>query len=140
MHSHQIFNPLYNCCVYLLHNSSKSMQLIMLPLHVAIICYFSVYEYFVNLHSLDAKSVIKKTKERPLKLEGSELKVSTIHELTHDKSILLAKNLNPVTKKETFQNFIESTKNVDVFNVILGQDGKAVVVLKNEIGKWVLQF
>jgi hypothetical protein len=63
------------------------------------------------------------------------LKVSTVFEPTHDRSILLAKNLNPKTSKETFQTFMESTKSVNVFNVVLGKDGKAIVILKNEIGK-----
>ena len=53
---------------------------------------------------------------------------------THDQSILLAKNLNPKTSKETLQDFVESTKNADVFNVVLGKDGKAIVILKDEIG------
>ena len=53
---------------------------------------------------------------------------------THDQSILLAKNLNPKTSKETFKNFVESTKNADVFNVVFGKDGKAVVILKSTIG------
>ncbi|CAB3992453.1 poly [ADP-ribose] polymerase 14-like isoform X2 [Paramuricea clavata] len=63
------------------------------------------------------------------------LKVSTVFEPTHDRSILLAKNLNPKTSKETLQKFVESKKNVDVFNVVFGKDGKAIVILKNEIDK-----
>ena len=63
------------------------------------------------------------------------LKVSTVFEPTHDRSILLAKNFNPKTSKETLQNFVESTKSVDVLNVVLGKDGKAIVILKNEIGR-----
>ena len=53
---------------------------------------------------------------------------------THDQSILLAKNLNPKTSKETFKNFVESTKNADVFNVVFGKDHKAIVILKSTIG------
>jgi hypothetical protein len=79
--------------------------------------------------------VITKANEKPLTLEGNVLKVSTVFEPTHDRSILLAKNLNPKTNKETFQNFVESTKNSDVLNVVLGKDGKAIVILKNEIGR-----
>jgi hypothetical protein len=82
---------------------------------------------------LDAQNVLKKVNETSLKLEGNVLKVST--EPTHDRSILLAKNLNPKTSKETLQNFVESTKSVDVLNVVLGKDGKAIVILKNEIGR-----
>jgi hypothetical protein len=78
--------------------------------------------------------VLTKANETPLKLEGNVLKVSTVFEPTHDRSILLAKNLNPKTSKETFQNFVESTKSVEVLNVVLGKDGKAIVILKNEIG------
>ena len=84
---------------------------------------------------LDAQCVLKKTNETSLKLEDNLLKVSAEFEPTHDRSILLAKNLNPKTSEETFQNFVESTKNVDVLNVVLGKDGKAIVILKNEIGK-----
>ena len=79
--------------------------------------------------------MITKANEKPLTLEGNVLKVSTVFEPTHDRSILLAKNLNPKTNKETFQNFVESTKNSDVLNVVLGKDGKAIVILKNEIGR-----
>ncbi len=79
--------------------------------------------------------MLKKANETPLKLEGNLLKVNAEFEPTHDRSILLAKNLNPKTSKETFQNFVESTKNVDVLNVVLGKDGKAIVILQNEIGK-----
>ena len=82
--------------------------------------------------------MLKKANETPLKLENNVLKVSAVFEPTHDRSILLAKNLNPKTSKETFQNFVESTKSVDVLNVILGKDGKAIVILKNEIGKCML--
>ena len=54
---------------------------------------------------------------------------------THDQSILLAKNLSPkTTSKETFKNFVESTKNADVFNVVFGKDHKAIVILKSTIG------
>ena len=56
---------------------------------------------------------------------------------TYDQSILLAKNLNPKTNKETFKNFVESTKNADVFNIVLGKDGKAIVILKSAIGRFL---
>ena len=79
--------------------------------------------------------MLKKANETSLKLEDNVLKVSTVFEPTHDRSILLAKNLNPKTSKETLQNFVESTKSVDVLNVVLGKDGKAIVILKNEIGR-----
>ena len=81
--------------------------------------------------------MLTKANETPLKLEGNLLKVSIVFEPTHDRSILLAKNLNPKTSKETFQKFIESTKSVDVLNVVLGKDGKAIVILKNEIGRYI---
>ncbi|CAB4032730.1 poly [ADP-ribose] polymerase 14-like, partial [Paramuricea clavata] len=80
-----------------------------------------------------AQNVLTKANETPLKLEGNLLKVSTVFEPTHDRSILLAKNLKPETSKETFQNFVEATKNVDVFNVVFGKNGKAIVILKTEI-------
>jgi hypothetical protein len=80
--------------------------------------------------------VLKKVNETPLILEGNVLKVSTVFEPTHDRSVLLAKNLKPETSKETFQNFVEATKNVDVFNVVFGKDGKAIVILKTEIGRY----
>ena len=82
---------------------------------------------------LDAQSVLKKAEETLLKLEGNVLTVSPVLEPTHDQSILLVNNLNPKTSKETLKDFIESTKNADVFEVIFGKDGKAIVILKNEI-------
>ena len=53
---------------------------------------------------------------------------------TSDQSILLAKNLNPKTNEETFKNFVESTKNADVVNVVFGKDGKAIAILRTAIG------
>ena len=82
----------------------------------------------------DAQGVIEKAKITPLQLEGQFLTVSSKFIPTHDQSILLAKNLNPKTSKETFINFVESTKNVDVFNVVFGKDHKAIVILKSTIG------
>ena len=77
--------------------------------------------------------MLKKAEETLLKLEGNVLTVSPVLEPTHDQSILLVNNLNPKTSKETLKDFIESTKNADVFEVIFGKDGKAIVILKNEI-------
>ena len=85
---------------------------------------------------LDAQNVLTKANERPLKLEGNVLRVSTVFEPTHDRSILLAKNLKRETSKETFQNFVEATKNVNVFNVVFGKDGKAIVILKTAVGRY----
>jgi hypothetical protein len=85
---------------------------------------------------LDAQNVLTKANETPLKLEGNMLRVSAEFEPTHDRSILLAKNLKPETSKETFQNFVEATKNVNVFNVVFGKDGKAIVILKTAVGRY----
>ena len=79
--------------------------------------------------------MLKKANETPLKLEGNLLKVSTVFEQTHDRSILLAKNVNPQTNEETFRNFVEIKKKADVMNVVFGKDGKAIVILKSEIGR-----
>ena len=54
---------------------------------------------------------------------------------TRDQSILKAKNLNLKTNKETLKNFVESTKNADVFNIVFGKYGKAIVILRSAIGK-----
>ena len=56
---------------------------------------------------------------------------------TPDQSILLAKNLNPKTNEETFKNFVESTKNADVVNVVFGKDGKAIAILRTAIGEFL---
>ena len=80
-----------------------------------------------------AQMVLKKASETPLNLEGNLLKVSDVFEPTHDRSILLAKNLNPKTSQETFQNFVEAKKRVDVFNIVYGKGNKAIVILKSEI-------
>ncbi|CAB4032729.1 Hypothetical predicted protein, partial [Paramuricea clavata] len=93
----------------------------------------TVFSRLTFVPSKDAQNVLTKANETPLKLEGNLLKVSTVFEPTHDRSILLAKNLKPETSKETFQNFVEATKNVDVFNVVFGKNGKAIVILKTEI-------
>ena len=53
---------------------------------------------------------------------------------THDRSVLLAKNLNQKTNKGTVKNFVESTKNADVFDVGFEKDDKAIVTLKNALG------
>ena len=82
-----------------------------------------------------AQMVLKKASKTQLELEGNLLKVSDVFEPTHDRSILLAKNLNPKTSKETFRNFVETTKCVDVFNIVFGKDKKAIVILKSEIGE-----
>ena len=87
---------------------------------------------------LDAKRVLEKAKEMPLQLEGKYLTVSNVFVPTHDQSILLAKNLNPKTSKETFKNFVESTKNADVFNVVFGKDAKAIAILRTAIGGFLL--
>jgi hypothetical protein len=79
--------------------------------------------------------VLKKANETSLKLEGNLLKVSSVFEPTHDRSILLAKNINPETNEETFKSFVEVKKKADVLNVVYGKDGKAIVILKNEIGR-----
>ena len=81
--------------------------------------------------------VLKKASETPLCLEGNLLKVSDVFEPTHDRSILLAKNLNPKTSKETFQHFVEAKKRVDVFNIVYGKGDKAIVILKSEIGRFM---
>ena len=78
--------------------------------------------------------MLEKAKEAPLQLDGNTLTVSSVFVPTHDQSILLAKNLNPNTNEETFKNFVESTKNADVFNVVFGKDGKAIVILRTAIG------
>ena len=78
--------------------------------------------------------MLEKAKEAPLQLEGNTLTVSSVFVPTHDQSILLAKNLNPNTNEETFKNFVESTKNSDVFNVVFGKDGKAIVILRTAVG------
>lgn len=88
---------------------------------------------------LDAQSVLKKAEETPLELEGNVLTVSSALEPTHDQSILLVKNLNPKTSKETLKNFVESTKNADVLKVVFGEDGTAIVILNNEIGRCTLR-
>ena len=80
--------------------------------------------------------VLKKASETQLCLDGNLLKVSTIFEPRHDRSILLAKNLNPRTSKKTFQKFVEMTIPVDVFNIVYGKDNTAIVILKSEIGKF----
>ena len=82
--------------------------------------------------------MLKKAKETPLQLGGNVLKVSLAVEPTHDQSILLVNNLNPKTSKETLKDFIEATKNADVFQVIFGKHRKAIVILKNEIGECTL--
>ena len=73
--------------------------------------------------------MLKKAEETPLKLDGHVLTVSSV-----DRSILLVNNLNPRTRKETLKDFVESTKNADVFKIVFGKDGKAIVILKNDIG------
>ena len=84
--------------------------------------------------------MLKKAEETPLKLGGNVLKVSAVFVPTHDQSVLLAKNLNPKTSKETLQDFVESMKNADVFKVVLGKDGEAIVILKDEIGRYSLHM
>ena len=81
--------------------------------------------------------MLEKGKETPLQLEGNFLTVSSVFLQTHDQSMLLAKNLSPKTNEETFKNFVESTKNADVFNVVFGKDGKAIVILKGAIGEFL---
>ena len=60
-----------------------------------------------------------------------------LFEPTYDRSILLVRNLNPNTGKDTIQDFIESTKHVEVLKIVLGVGGKAIVILKNEIGWYI---
>ena len=78
--------------------------------------------------------MLKKAEETPLQLDGHFLTVSSVLEPTNDRSILLVNNLNPRTRKETLKDFVESTKNADVFKIVFGKDGKAIVILKNDIG------
>jgi hypothetical protein len=66
--------------------------------------------------------------------------VSTEFVPTHDRSILLAKNINPETNAETFKSFVEVKKKADVLNVFMGKDGTAIVILKSEIGRCTLCF
>ena len=96
--------------------------------------FYSDSSFICQSVCLDARGVLEKAKETPLLLEGNFLTVSSVFVPTHDQSILLAKNLNPKTSKETFKNFVESTKNADVFNVVFGKDGKAIAILKTAIG------
>jgi hypothetical protein len=63
--------------------------------------------------------------------------MSAVFEPKHDRSILLAKNLNPRTSKVTLQIFVKATQCVDVFNVVSGKDGKAIVIL-SETGRCML--
>ena len=82
--------------------------------------------------------MIKRAKDKPLQLEGNLLTVST--ELMLDRSILLAKNVSPKTSRETFKNFIESTRNVDVLDIVWGEDGKAIIILEDAIGEFMLRL
>ena len=81
--------------------------------------------------------MLEKAKETPFQLDGNFLTVGSEFVPTHDQSILLAKNLNPKTSEETFKNFVESTKGADVFNVVFGKDGKAIVILKSAMGGYL---
>ena len=74
--------------------------------------------------------MLERAKVTPLRMST----VSSEFIPTHDQSILLAKNLNPKTSKQAFKNFVESTQNADVFNIVFGKDGKALVILKSTIG------
>ena len=65
------------------------------------------------------------------------LKVNAEFGPTLDKSILLAKNLNSQTGKETFKNFIEVKKKAEVLNVVFGKDSKAIVILKGRLIRFV---
>ena len=56
---------------------------------------------------LDASNVLKRAEKKPLKLDGNELKVDTADELTRDKNILLAENLNLMTSKETINMLVK---------------------------------
>ena len=56
---------------------------------------------------LDASNVLKRAEKKPLKLDGNELKVDTADELTRDKSIPLAENLNLMTSKETINMLVK---------------------------------
>ena len=79
--------------------------------------------------------MLKKANETLLELEKNVLRISEVFEPTHDKSILIAKNVNySKINEETFRSFVEVKKNVDVFNVVFGKDDKAIVILQNEIG------
>ncbi|XP_028411310.1 uncharacterized protein LOC114533885 isoform X2 [Dendronephthya gigantea] len=86
------------------------------------------------LSSKVVKEILRRSNQKGLILDGNPLRVTTEFEPTHDRSILLVKNLNPSTTKETLKDCVETMKNADVFNVILGEDGKAIVILKSEIG------
>jgi hypothetical protein len=79
--------------------------------------------------------VLKKANETPLELEGNLLKVSALSGPTHYSGILLAKNLSLKMSEERFNELcIEATKYEEVFNVVPGKDGKAIVILKNGRG------
>ena len=79
--------------------------------------------------------MLKKGNETPLELENNLLRVSDVFEPTHDRSILIAKNVNQSKmNEETFTNFVEVKRNADVFKVVFGKDDKAIVILKSEIG------
>ena len=80
------------------------------------------------------QNILRASNKKPFILDGNPLKVSTDLEPTHDRSILLLKNLSPSTNKDTLKDFVETTKNADVFNVVPGKDGKAIVILRSEIG------
>ena len=88
----------------------------------------------------DLRVTLKKASETPLYLENNLLKVSDVFEPTHDRSILLAKHLNPKTSKETLQHFVEAKKRVEVFNIVYGKGDKAIVILKSEIGRFMRLF
>ena len=83
---------------------------------------------------LAVQNVLRASNEKPFILDGNPLSVTTELEPTHDRSILLVKNLSPSTSKETLRDFVETTKNADVFNVVPGKDGKVIVILGSEIG------
>ena len=57
--------------------------------------------------SLDASNVLKRAEKKPLKLDGNELKVDIADELTRDKNVLLAENLNLMTSKETINMLVK---------------------------------
>ncbi|XP_028391015.1 protein mono-ADP-ribosyltransferase PARP14-like [Dendronephthya gigantea] len=81
----------------------------------------------------DVQNILRKANKETLQLDGNVVNVSTDYEPTYYRSVLLAKNLNPKTGEETLKNFVEATKNTDVWKVVLGKDNKAIVILKSDI-------
>ena len=84
------------------------------------------------------QEILKRSNEKQFLLDNNPLRVTIELEPTHDRSILLVKNLSPSTSRETLKDFVETKKKTDVFNVVIGKDGKAIVILRSEIGTCIL--